>query len=92
VPTDIARPTGPLILAVLAGLAHLVVGYFYLVGGLVIPGYVLFPLWVLWLGLAAVLVRLAMRRSWWTPLVPLTAAALLALLLVLGEQVFGWQA
>lgn len=90
-PTDTARPTGPLILAVLAGLAHLVVGYFYLVGGLVIPGYVLFALWVLWLVFAAVLVRLAMRRSWWTPLVPLTAAALLVLLLVLGDQVFGWQ-
>ena len=35
VPTDTTRPTGPLLLAGLAGLAHLVVGYFYLVGGLV---------------------------------------------------------
>jgi len=92
VPTDTARSTGPLLVAVLAGLAHLVVGYFYLAGGLVIPGYALIPLWVLWLVLAAVLVRLAVRRSWWTPAVPVAAAAVLVLVIVLGEQVFGWQA
>ena len=91
-PTDTARSTGPLLVAGLAGLAHLVVGYFYLAGGLVVPGYALIPLWVLWLVLAVVLVRLALRRSWWTPAVPVTAAAVLVLVLVLGEQVFGWQA
>jgi hypothetical protein len=92
VPTDTARPTGPLLVAALAGLAHLVVGYFYLAGGLVVPGYALIPLWVLWLVLAVVLVRLALLRSWWTPAVPVAAAAVLVLVLVLGEQVFGWQA
>jgi hypothetical protein len=92
VPTDTARPTGPLLVAALAGLAHLVVGYFYLAGGLVVPGYALIPLWVLWLVLAVVLVRLALRRSWGTPAVPVAAAAVLVLVLVLGEQVFGWQA
>jgi hypothetical protein len=92
VPTDTARSTGPLLVAVLAGLAHLVVGYFYLAGGLVIPGYALIPLWLLWLVLAAVLLRLAVRRSWWTPAVPVVAAAVLVLVVVLGEQVFGWQA
>ena len=88
---DTARPTGPLVLAGLAGLVHLVVGYFYLVGGLVIPGYVLIPLWILWLVLAAWLLRLAVARSWWTPAVPVLAAAVLVLVLVLGDQVFGWQ-
>jgi len=92
VPTDTARSTGPLLVAALAGLAHLVVGYFYLAGGLVVPGYALIPLWVLWLVLAVVLVRLALRRSWWTPAVPVAAAGVLALVLVIGEQVFGWQA
>ena len=91
-PSDTARSTGPLLLAVLAGIAHLVVGYFYLVGGLVIPGYVLVPLWALWLVFATWLIRLALSRSWWTPLVPVTAAAVLVLVIVLGEQVFGWQA
>jgi hypothetical protein len=92
VQTDTAHRTGPLVVAGLAGLAHLVVGYFYLAGGLVIPGYVLIPLWVLWLVLTAVLIRLAVRRSWWTPAVPVVAAAVFVLVLVLGEQAFGWQA
>ena len=91
-PTDTARSTGPLLVAVLSGLAHLVVGWFYLAGGLVVPGYALIPLWLLWLVLAAVLVRLAVRRSWWTPAVPVVAAAVLVLVIVLGEQVLGWQA
>jgi hypothetical protein len=38
VPSQAVRSTGPLVVAVLAGIAHLVVGYFYLAGGLVIPG------------------------------------------------------
>jgi hypothetical protein len=91
VPTDTARSTGPLVVAVLAGLAHLVVGYFYLAGGLVIPGVVLIPLWLFWLGLAVVLVRLAVRRSWWTPAVPLAAAAVRVLVIVIGDQVLDWR-
>ncbi len=89
--TDTAHSTGPLVLAGLAGLAHLVIGYFYLAGGLVIPGVVLIPLWLLWLALAAWLVRLAIRRSWWTPLVPTLAAVVFVLVLVVGEQALGWQ-
>jgi hypothetical protein len=80
-----------LVVAVLAAVAHLVVGYFYLAGGLVIPGFVLFPLWGLWIVLAAVLVRLALRRSWWTPAVPVAAGAVFVAVLVLGGQVLGWQ-
>lgn len=92
VPTRSAPATGPLVAAGLAGVAHLVVGYFYLAGGLVIPGYALLPLWVFWALLAALLVRLAVRRSWWTPLIPVIAAVVFFLVLVVGEQVFGWQA
>lgn len=86
------RNAGPAVVAVLAGAAHLVVGYFYLAGGLVIPGAVLIPLWLVWLVLAAVLVRLAIRRSWWTPAVPIAAAVLFVLVLLVGEQAFDWQA
>ena len=91
-PTDTARPTGPLVLAGVAGLAHLVVGYFYLAGGLVIPGAALIPLWIVWLLLAVWLVRLAVQRSWWTPAPPVIAAVLFVLVLVIGEQAFDWQA
>lgn len=86
------RNAGAAVVAVLAGAAHLVVGYFYLAGGLVIPGAVLIPLWLVWLVLAAVLVRLAIRRSWWTPAVPVAAAVLFVLVLLVGEQAFDWQA
>jgi hypothetical protein len=88
----VLRSRGPIVVAVLAAVAHLVVGWFYLAGGLVIPGYVLIPLWVVWLVLAAVLVRLAIARSWWTAAVPVAAAALFVVVLVVGEQVLGWQA
>ena len=91
-PTDTARPIGPLVLAGLAGIAHLVVGYFYLVGGLVIPGPVLIVLWLVWLVMATLLIRWALRRSWWTPAVPVAAGALLVLVLVVGDRVLGWQA
>ena len=86
------RSAGPLVLAGVAALAHLVVGWFYLAGGLVVPGPVLVPLWLVWLVLAVVLVRLAVRRSWWTPVVPVAAAVLFVVVLVAGEQWFGWRA
>jgi hypothetical protein len=86
------RRRAPIVVAVLAGLAHLVVGYFYLAGGLVVPGAVLIPLWILWLALAALLVWLAVRGSWWTIAIPLAAAVIFVLTVVLGEQVFGWTA
>ena len=86
------RSRGPLVVAVVAAVLHLVVGYFYLAGGLVVPGYVLLPLWVAWALLAWWLVSLARRNSWWTPLAPVAAAALFVVVLTVGEQVLGWQA
>lgn len=85
-------PVGLLVGAGLAGAAHLVAGFYYLVGGLVVPGAVLYPLWALWVVLAAVLVRLALRRSWWTAAVPVLAAVVLVLTVTVGEQVLGWTA
>jgi hypothetical protein len=83
---------GPVVVAVLAALAHLVVGWFYLAGGLIIPGAVLIPLWIIWILLAALLVYLAVRRSWWTLAVPIAAAVIFVLTLVVGGGVFGWTA
>jgi hypothetical protein len=88
----LTRARGPFVVAVLAGVLHLVVGFYYLAGGLVIPGYVLIPLWVVWFLLGWWLVTLARRKSWWTPLPPVAAAVLFVVVLTVGEQVLGWTA
>jgi hypothetical protein len=90
VPTLTAPARRPLLVAGLAALAHLVAGWFYLASGLVMPGYVLIPMWLWWLFLAGVLVWLARKRSWWTPVVPVVAAVTWVLVLVIGESAFGW--
>ena len=86
------RRWGALVLALLAGTAHLVVGHVYLTSGLVVPLPPLFLLWAFWVVLAVWLVRLAGRGSWWTPAVPVTAAAVLLVTLVLGDALLGWTA
>ncbi len=87
----LSRSSGPLVVAVLSGLAHLAVGILYIAGGLVVPGVVLFALWAAWGGFAAWLVHLAVRRSWWTPVVPLLAGAVILVVITVGEQVLGWR-
>jgi hypothetical protein len=89
---NVTLSRGPLVAAVFAAVLHLLVGFFYLAGGLVVPGYVLFPLWAVWALLAWWLVTLARRNSWWTPLAPVAAAVLFVLVVTVGEQVLGWQA
>jgi hypothetical protein len=89
--TDTGRATGPVVVAVVSGVLHLVVGYFYVVSGLVVPGYALLPLWFWWIVLALVLVRLALRRSWWTAAVPVVAAATWVLVVLGGGALLGWQ-
>lgn len=88
----LTRSRGPLVVAAIAGVLHLLVGFYYLAGGLVIPGYVLIPLWVVWFLLGWWLVTLARRNSWWTPLPPVAAAVLFVAVLTVGKQVLGWQA
>jgi hypothetical protein len=90
VPTDTVRAPGPIVVAALAGALHLVVGYFYLASGLLAPLYGLIPLWIWWVFLAWVLVRLARRGSWWTPAVPVVAAVTWWVVLSLGETLLGW--
>jgi hypothetical protein len=72
-------PVGPWLVALLAGAAHLVVGFFSVLSGLAVPLFLLAPVWVLWVAGAFYIQKLAIRRSWWTPAVPVaTAAALVA--------------
>ena len=86
------RSAGPLVLAALAGAAHLVVRFFYASAGLIVPGPALLVLWAVWALLAWWLIVLARQRSWWTPVVPVAAVALLAGVITFGESVLGWTA
>jgi uncharacterized membrane protein len=84
-PTSAPRersPVGPWTLAALSAAAHLVVGYFSVLSGLAVPLFLLAPVWVLWFVLAHRLQRMAADRSWWTPVIPLIAAAALVLAVV----------
>ncbi len=83
---------GPLAVATVAGVAHLLIGYIYLVSGLAVPGYALIPLWVWWLVLAGVLIRLAVLRSWWSAVIPFIAAATWVLVVLGGGELLGWTA
>lgn len=78
--------------AVVAAIAMLGVGVFYLASGLVAPAWAIVVLWVVWLALALYGVRLARAGSYLVLAVPIVAAAIWYLSLTLGEQVLGWQA
>ena len=90
-PADL-RSAAPLVAAGFAGVVHLLVGYVYLVSGLVVPGYALLPLWAWWFVLAWVLVRLAVRRSWWSAAIPFIAAATWFAVVFGGGALLDWQA
>ena len=89
--TVAVRSRGPLVAAIVAGAALLVVGFFYLASGLLVPGPALVPLWLWWVVQAWVLVRLARARSWWVLAVPLVAAGSWWLVVTAGEAWLGWQ-
>ena len=75
-----------------AGVAlHLPVGFLYLSSGLIAPAYALAPLWALWLVFLVVAVRSLLRRPLWTPLVPVVAVALWAVVMAVGSQLLGWR-
>jgi len=86
------KPVGPLVLGVLAGVAHLGPGLFILVSGLVAPLWAVLLMAFVWAVLLMALVAMIGRRSWWTPAVPLLAAAFCLGTVLLGEELFGWTA
>jgi hypothetical protein len=77
---------------VLAALAQLVVGYFYLASGLVAPLWAVVALLVCWAVLTVAGVRLARSRSYLVLLVPVLAAATWFAVLWFGDAVLGWTA
>ena len=89
---DLQGGVAPLALAAVAAVAHTLVGGLYLVSGLVVPPYALILLLVWWVVLARFLWHLVRNRSWWTPVVPLAAAATWLAVLTAGGQILGWTA
>jgi small-conductance mechanosensitive channel len=79
-----------LVVAVLAAVAQLVIGYFYLASGLMAPGWAVAGLLVAWLLLTALAVRLAIHRSWWMAAVPVATAALWFAVMSAGDAWLGW--
>jgi len=89
-PAVARRTAGPTAAAVVALLAMLPVGFFYAASGLIVPGPWLFLLWVVFLVLVWVGVRLFRRRSFLVLAVPVVAAALWFGTLSAGEAWLGW--
>jgi hypothetical protein len=91
-PEAVARPTWMLVAGFIGIAAHLVVGYFYLVAGLVTPVYGLVVLWIVWLALLALAIRMLRRHPLWVLAVPLAALGILVGLVSLGGALLGWSA
>ena len=75
---------------VVAAAGMLVAGYFYLASGLLVPGWALIPLWIIWFALVWYGVRLARAGSYLVLAVPVVAGVLWFLVITLGEQLLGW--
>lgn len=74
-----------------AVLMHLMVGVFYLSGGLVAPGYAVLPLWAVWIGLAYLLWR-ERRRVAVVLAIPFVAAVIWGAVMWIGDTFLGWTA
>lgn len=80
----------PVLAAVVAAVAHLVVGFYYLASGLMAPLWAVVLLFVVWALLAWVGVRLVRRRSCLVLLVPVAAALVWSGVMSFGGAVLGW--
>lgn len=81
---------GQSVIVILATLLHLVVGYFYLVTGLMAPVWGVGLLLLIWLGLG--IWGYTIRHRALVILVPLLAVAVWFVVLTLGESLLGWTA
>ncbi len=88
------RTTHPLfvVAVVIAGVAQLVAGFFYLVSGLAAPLWAILLLDVWWMVLTMIGMRLVERRSYLVLLIPVVAASTWFVLMTFGESVLGWTA
>lgn len=64
----------------------------FLFSGLVAPLWGVAILWVIWIALLGVALRLRVAAPWWTLAVAPVAVVLLVLVVSLGDAVLGWTA
>lgn len=86
---DVGRQAAIVVGVAFAALLHVVVGYFYLVSGLVVPGYALVPLWALWIVFAVAIWRMRSRPAV-VLAVPFVAAGVWFVVLTAGGAWWGW--
>jgi hypothetical protein len=67
-------------------------GFFYAVAGLVAPLIGVTLLWVIWVGLAVLLIRWWRGSAWKVFAVPYVAMAVWGAVLYFGDAVLGWTA
>ena len=93
-PTRVTRSSSvlPSLAAAAAVVAHLAVGYVYLVSGLVAPAWAVITLLVWWGLLAAGGVVLWRRRSYLVLLVPVVGLVTWIAVLWFGGEMLGWTA
>ena len=80
------------VVALAAVLQLVVLVPFTVASGLLAPLWAVLLLYALWLVAALAFVRLARRRPLMTPVVPAVNAALLWLVITIGEAWLGWTA
>ncbi|MCU1632195.1 MAG: hypothetical protein JWM61_847 [Micrococcaceae bacterium] len=95
-PTPTLRKGGNLLLywgiALLAAVAQLIAGYFYLVSGLAAPLWAVALFLVWWVVLTRIGVKLALLRSYWLVLVPVVAVTTWFGAMWAGDAFLGWMA
>ena len=69
---------------------HLALLYWYVVSGLLAPGWAVLMLLVIWVALLVVAVRLRRRRPLLVPLVPLVGFLVWIGVITAGETWLGW--
>ncbi len=85
-----ARRVLSILVVVLAWAMQLVVGWFTAASGLVAPLWAIVVLIGLWLAAVLVLIRIARRRPFTTPLVPLANGGLWWAAIAAGGSWLGW--
>ncbi len=91
-PIKTSHPAGFVVAVVAGTAAHLGVGFFYLLTGLVAPTWAVVVLILWWAVLTAVGARLIRHHSPLGLLVPLVAAASWFAAITLGSRYLGWVA